>query len=65
MVEKVRLINEKVDGLKQQLQDATDQKQKVVDEAQALEDSLSLANRLVNGLADENARWKTNVVQFK
>jgi|TARA_B110001450_G_C17560613_1_gene456604 dynein heavy chain len=65
VVEKVRLINEKVDGLKQQLQDATDQKQKVVDEAQALEDSLSLANRLVNGLADENARWKTNVVQFK
>ena len=36
MVEKVRLINEKVDGLKQQLQDATDKKQKVVDEAQAL-----------------------------
>jgi hypothetical protein len=33
-----------------------------VDEAQALEDSLNLANRLVNGLADENARWKQNVV---
>jgi dynein heavy chain len=30
-----------------------------------LKDSLDLANRLVNGLADENARWKTNVVQFK
>ena len=30
-----------------------------------MKDSLDLANRLVNGLADENTRWKNNVVQFK
>jgi dynein heavy chain, axonemal len=30
-----------------------------------LKDSLDLANRLVNGLADENARWSKNVIQFK
>lgn len=35
------------------------------DEAQALQDKLDLANRLVNGLADENTRWVNNVQQFK
>lgn len=30
-----------------------------------MKDSLDLANRLVNGLADENKRWKENVVLFK
>ena len=65
VIEKVRVINEKVDALKQQLQNAIDDKQKVEDEAQQLKDSLDLANRLVNGLADENKRWKENVVLFK
>ena len=30
-----------------------------------MQDQLDLANRLVNGLADENARWANNVVQYK
>jgi dynein heavy chain len=63
--EKVRVINEKVDGLKQQLQGAIDKKQQVEDEAQNLQDQLDLANRLVNGLADENTRWANNVVTYK
>ena len=37
----------------------------VVDEEKALLDQLDLANRLVNGLADENVRWKNNVVTYK
>jgi len=65
VMEKVRQINEKVDGLKQQLQDAEDAKKRVEDEAQSLQDQLDLANRLVNGLSDENARWKNNVIQYK
>jgi hypothetical protein len=32
-------------------------KKKVEDEAQELLDQLGLANRLTNGLADENTRW--------
>jgi dynein heavy chain len=28
-------------------------------------DQLDLANRLVNGLSDENVRWSNNVVSFK
>ena len=63
--EKVRVINEKVDALKAQLQEAIDKKQQVLDEAQALQDQLDLANRLVNGLADENVRWANNVITFK
>jgi len=30
-----------------------------------LQDQLDLANRLVNGLADENTRWAHNVIKFK
>lgn len=35
------------------------------DEAQALQDQLGLANRLTNGLADENKRWAENVLTLK
>lgn len=47
------------------MQDAVEAKQRVEDEAQALQDQLDLANRLVNGLSEENARWKNNVIEFK
>ena len=30
-----------------------------------MQDSLNLANRLVNGLADENKRWGENVETYK
>lgn len=30
-----------------------------------MQDQLDLAERLVNGLADENTRWKMNVENFK
>lgn len=65
VVEKVRVINEKVDALKQQLYEAEAKKKAVEDEAQALQDSLDLANRLVGGLADENTRWANNVITYK
>ena len=64
-MEKVRQINEKVDQLKQQLAEAVAAKEKVEQDAQALQDKLDLAERLVNGLADENARWHNNVATFK
>ena len=51
--------------MKAQLYEAEAAKKRVEDEAQALQDQLDLANRLVGGLADENARWKNNVVSFK
>ena len=63
--EQVRVINEKVDALKQQLADAVAAKKKVEDEAQELLDQLGLANRLTGGLADENKRWNVNVLTMK
>lgn len=65
VMEKVRVIVEKVDGLKKQLDEAVAKKQAVEDDANALQLNLSLANRLVNGLADENIRWTNNVKQFE
>jgi len=62
---KVKEINDKVDALKQQLSDAVAAKEKVEQDAQELKDQLNLAERLVNGLADENTRWSNNVQTFK
>ncbi len=65
VMEKVRVIVEKVDGLKRQLDEAIAKKQAVEDDANGLALNLSLANRLVNGLADENVRWTNNVKTFE
>lgn len=64
VLEKVRVIVEKVDALKAQLQAAVDKKQAVEDDANKLQLNLSLASRLVNGLGDEKIRWTTNVANF-
>mmetsp|Transcript_9661 Transcript_9661/g.9356 ORF Transcript_9661/g.9356 Transcript_9661/m.9356 type:complete len:345 (+) Transcript_9661:397-1431(+) len=63
--EKVRVINERVDGLKQKLAEAEEDKRNVEEEAQNLQDQLDLANRLVGGLSDENKRWGENVQTYK
>lgn len=65
VMEKVRIVVEKVDTLKAKLAEAEAAKQRVLDEAEALQTQLDLANRLVGGLADENKRWNENVRTFK
>jgi len=65
VLERVRLIVEKVDALKTQLQEAVDKKDAVESDAGALQLNLSLANRLVNGLGDEKVRWTRNVTTFE
>lgn len=65
MLAKVKIIVDKVNELKEKLQEANDEKQQVVDNAEKLASQLSLANRLVNGLADERVRWIANVETFK
>ena len=65
VLEKVRVIVEKVDALKAQLQAAVDKKQAVEDDANKLQLNLSLASRLVNGLGDEKIRWTKNVSNFQ
>ena len=63
--EKVRVIVEKVNELKRKLAEANAEKQAVVDNANSLASQLNLANRLVNGLADERIRWMSNVDTYK
>lgn len=55
---KVKDLNEKLDAAKKKLQ-------AVLDEANQLQSSLDLAERLVNGLSDEKIRWTANVATFK
>jgi len=62
--ERVAEIVAKVNALKANLAEAEAKKESVVAQATALQQSLDLANRLVNGLADENVRWQKNVVTF-
>jgi len=59
--EKVAGIVAKVNELKDQLAGAEAKKRSVEEKAEALNNKLDLANRLVGGLADENKRWKENV----
>ena len=47
------------------LKDATDEKNKVEAEAANCQQRLELANRLVDGLADENTRWAKSILQFE
>lgn len=54
-------INAKVAELQAKLDDAILTKERVEAEAKAFQDQLDLAERLVNGLADENKRWTENV----
>lgn len=61
----MRVIVERVNALEAQLAEAEAKKKAVEDDANQLELNLSLANRLVNGLADENVRWTNNVKQFE
>jgi dynein heavy chain len=65
VLEKVRVITEKVNALKAKLFEAEEQKRRVEEEAGALLDQLNLANRLTGGLADENKRWAENVTTYK
>lgn len=65
VLDKVKVLVDKVNALKAQLADAEAKKQAVEDEAEAFKLKLSLASRLVNGLADENVRWTNNVKQFE
>jgi dynein heavy chain len=55
--EKVAVIVAEVNALKAKLAEAEAKKEAVVAQATGLQQSLDLANRLVNGLADENVRW--------
>jgi len=59
--EKVRVLNERVAGLRKKLEEAENAKREVEEEAAMCNAKLSAAKTLVNGLAGENKRWKETV----
>lgn len=63
--DKVAEIVAKVNELKEQLRAAEEKLNFVNGQAESLKRNLDLASRLVNGLSDENVRWKNNVLTFK
>uniref|UniRef100_A0A7S3JKK7 Uncharacterized protein n=1 Tax=Euplotes harpa TaxID=151035 RepID=A0A7S3JKK7_9SPIT len=61
VIDKVNAINAQVAELRAKLDEAEATKAQVLAEAQALQNQLDLAERLVGGLADENERWRETV----
>ncbi|EDQ88776.1 outer dynein arm heavy chain beta [Monosiga brevicollis MX1] len=65
IMEKIQKLDEALGRLTAEFQAATDAKLKCQAEADATNKTISLANRLVNGLASEKIRWGQAVQDFK
>jgi len=63
--ERVRQINEMVEGLRRRLDEAITEKTEVEAQAAKLEEKLRAAEKLVNGLSGENERWGHNVKKLR
>lgn len=50
--------------MKRNLEDAENEKAKVEADANACQNKLNSAEKLVKGLAGENKRWKENVLEL-
>lgn len=61
MKERVRILTDKVNTLKRQLDEAETVKARVEADANNCLDKLNAAEKLVKGLAGENKRWGENV----
>lgn len=61
----VSLSLDRLAKLNSKMQDADAEKGRVLAEAQECQLKLDLAERLVNGLADENTRWTESVLQLE
>ncbi|XP_062976517.1 dynein axonemal heavy chain 9 [Elgaria multicarinata webbii] len=62
---KIAHLNENLARLTARFEKATAEKLKCQEEAEATANTISLANRLVGGLASENVRWAESVKDFK
>ncbi|KAK5851425.1 hypothetical protein PBY51_002220 [Eleginops maclovinus] len=62
---KITLLNENLAKLTAKFEKATTEKLKCQQEAESTARTISLANRLVGGLASENVRWAEAIQSFK
>jgi len=58
-------LEEKLAGLTQQFEDATAEKNEAIAAAEKTQGKANMADRLVNGLADEKIRWTNSIAQFE
>lgn len=65
VLDALEVVRAKVRKLNQELDESKAKLQKKLDEAAALMTNLNLAERLVNGLSDEQVRWTSNVITFQ
>lgn len=70
--DRLRFLNNQIESLEEQLsmlktefQEATNAKLKCQADAETTANTIDLANRLVNGLASENYRWRDSVANFR
>ena len=65
IISTVEELEAKLKDLTQQYESAVEEKIKCQEAADSTAATISLANRLVNGLSSENVRWKKTVEEFK
>ena len=65
MRSKIEKLEESLAQLTAKFEKATSDKMKCQQEAEATQNTVQLANRLVNGLASEKIRWAESVRQLK
>jgi dynein heavy chain len=58
-------LNSRLRELTSQFEQATEEKNKVIAQAEATARRLDLANRLVGGLSSENTRWSASIDQLR
>lgn len=63
--DKISELDRNLDILRAQFEKATADKLRCEEEAKSTQDTISLANRLVGGLASEKVRWSESIRKFK
>lgn len=58
-------LEEKLANLTQQFEEATQEKNEAIAAAEKTQNKANMADRLVNGLADEKIRWTNSIAEFE
>ncbi|KAG9396803.1 Dynein heavy chain and region D6 of dynein motor [Carpediemonas membranifera] len=61
----VKQLNDKLASLLAQFEKASEEKNRVIAEAERTQNKLNLANRLVSGLSSEKVRWRASIADLQ
>ncbi|BET02170.1 Dynein, axonemal heavy chain [Nesidiocoris tenuis] len=62
LMERIQKLNDQLEELKKKFNKAVEDKMECERDEEKMIQSIDLANRLINGLSSENARWKETVI---